>query len=262
MKYGKVLIHAVPDARLNEYEEGVQTYINESRRPHTALNVVRDIRDRFHFDKRMIRSQGVVGGEVEARRGSTYLYLHDVLPLPERYRNSEYTPVATEHVLKTLGRAAGANRDTADSVVRQSKGSNDVLILPQCLHRYGIIDRDDELDIYRGVIDRFLYEGVSIYWKEHPRTDPEFWPELKSVGHVGLHRVNADVAMPVEVLAQQLCCSRCVGGASTALLYLRKLYGWESYTFGDLFPARARDEMSDLIRKVVPPIDQAFQNVG
>jgi len=112
---------------------------------------------------------------------------------------------------------------------------NEVLILSQMFGtRQMGISWEDELNINRGVVREILDKGYTVCWKDHPRDALSFYPELEAeFGGRGLRRLETPAAIPVQLLMRKLRFRHCVSIASSALFYLRMMYGTAAYTFAD-----------------------------
>ena len=166
------------------------------------------------------------------RLSGAYLVLTDVAPLPEAFAHAPCHTVEARYLRKTLSSCAALPR-VADFAAPDAGGPR-VLILGQSLSRWEVLTRAQEVAIYRQVVDTILANGYDVLWKEHPRTQESFFPDLAgNVAPGRLQELDLPFALPVELVADRLGLSACVAGISTALFYLPRLYGIPAYTFAD-----------------------------
>jgi hypothetical protein len=109
-----------------------------------------------------------------------------------------------------------------------------VLMLGQCMARSGLIDLEDEIEIYRRAIAAVIGKGYSVLWRDHPRTHQPYFDALADIADPGrLRNLEVPGAYPVEIFAPQLGLSACIAAVSSAMLYLKDLYGIPGFSFAD-----------------------------
>ena len=123
------------------------------------------------------------------------------------------------------------------------------------------LGRDDArpgLALYARVIELVVGRGYAVWWKEHPRSQQPFFPELAALAPPGrLRELELPFALPVELVASRLGLAACAAGISTALFYLPRLYDIPAYTFAeDLAPFLSDRwaQQNDLVRRAAPPL--------
>ena len=140
----------------------------------------------------------------------------------------------------------------------RASGEPRVLVLGQSLYRWDVLTREQELAVYRQVIDTILAKGYNVLWKEHPRVLEPFFPELAANAAPGrLRELDLPFALPVELVADRLRLAGCVAGISAALFYLPRLYDIPAYTFADdlsFFMTGQWALQNEMVRRSVPPL--------
>ena len=248
----RLLFEAFPAARILLYEDGLISYIplrvagapghaDPTRSPiKRARDWLRSFRkvtspvQRFHYHRYELNIQH------RARVSGAFLQLDEAEPLPEALASVPRHAVGYERLRSVLEEVASAlDGELAKALpLPGESGPNRILVLGQALSRNKTMPREAELDLYRSVVERILARGCSVLWKEHPRIDEPFFPELKAYADAsgrgdGLQPLRLPPAYPVELVASRLGVAGCVVGTSAAPFYLRRLYGIACYTFSD-----------------------------
>jgi len=231
----QVAMAAYPSAGLVLCEDGLATYITYPRRLTDLLVHPRRV-------GRSVRNAGVgvlcrLG---RFRRSSLYrwpirpvtrahLLLVDLLEVPATLRRTAIEKIdgrAARSVIADV--LAAASPDVGPSA--SSTGARRVLMMGQCFSRWGTIDRDVELAVYRDVCRELTEGGFEILWKEHPKADRPFFEELSREFEQVTEPLAGLSAWPIEVLAPRLDVQIAVSLTSTAVLTLRAIHGIRGYT--------------------------------
>ena len=169
------------------------------------------------------------------RTKDMYLLVGAVLPVPELYRGIPVHRVEVDRFMEVMESATKDARMQTALEALEVAPPNEVLILSQMFGtRQMGISWEDELNINRGVVREILDKGYTVCWKDHPRDALSFYPELEAeFGGRGLRRLETPAAIPVQLLMRKLRFRHCVSIASSALFYLRMMYGTAAYTFAD-----------------------------
>lgn len=282
----KIVFQAFPRARIMLYEDGLISYLPVPMAEKLQREGSR-MRQRMAFWAwqaaaaavpvvRLRRSRGKIDPQHLARVDAAYLLLTPSdAPLPETLAHVPRYGVGYEQVRHALAcvvpitqataAAAAAAAPTGAEPETEATPRSRVLVLGQALSRNGIMERDEERNIYQSIVQNILGKGYTVLWKEHPRISHPFFAEIKQniAAHLGqaaasrLHQLSLPHAFPVELAAETMSLAACVAGTSAALFYLRRLYNIPCYTFAeDLLPRMQGADvfMNDMVRREAPPL--------
>lgn len=255
-----------PGAPVYVYEDGFGSYV--PHRPHVdqltgecrpwreravkaAKRFVEDwipSRRHLHVSPRYIR-----------RCKGVYGFIAHEVPVPEPLDNLPLSLISKDVLFNVLARC-----HTLPDVV-QAGDSDDLpkscaLMLPQTFYKWRIITREQEVDIYKRVISGLLDQGHIVLWKEHPRADMPFYPEMEAAfGKGQVRAVSLPFTLPIEFVAPHLNINAWVAAGSSSLYYLSRLYGLPAYTFADevipYLTGNAR-RLAEITATLVPPVSQ------
>ncbi len=232
----KCVLAAYPAAALQLYEEGLHFYVpqpcppacdwREAGAPHLWPRIVRaGVRPR-RWPVRHIAMNGLYPPHLARVAGVWQSPAEDVR-LPGHLARMPARRVSRETLLGVLDALACPVPDLPDEPPR-------LLVLGQCFYRYGILPWQAEAAFYERSVGRILARGYRVWWKEHPRTEHAFLPALQEAFDTG--RVRAfplEAPWPVELAATRMPLAGCAAVSSSALFYLRDLFGLPTYTMAE-----------------------------
>jgi hypothetical protein len=264
-------------ARIQLFEDGLISYIPISLATDLDEPVdlpkgigwfrrqVRVLLDAWRPVRRYRRSRDKLDPRHLDRVKSAYLQLTPNAPPPEVLAHIPRRFVEYGLLQKALDRVKPlVFGKTLENTAEDAASADRLLLLGQALSRNGIMPRDEELRIYKDIIETLLAKGYRVLWKEHPRISEPFFADLSA--HVNTRYPGAEDrlqelfiphAFPVELVADRLGLAGCVAGTSAALFYLRRLYAIPCYTFAEALLPRMQGAdvfMNDMIRREVPPL--------
>ena len=217
----KELLAAFPCARVVLYEDGLHSYLQQER-ADTLLRRALDWVDPGVASRRTeVERAGYIDNQRQ-RVDRCYWLLRDALPVPP------YLAGAAQHDLSWEGIRTCIGIVDADAPPRA--GGDGALFLGQCFAEYGALARDTELEGYRETIARIAEHGMRVVWKEHPRNQRPFFPELRRELGDAIVEAETSATEPIELLASRAQYSACVSVCSSSLFYLPRLTGTPSYT--------------------------------
>ncbi len=263
----KLVMEAYPEAGVMLYEDGLFSYLPMRSTPRepapaglpwpSALRARwRDGLDRWRPVRRFRRHKSWLDPRHERRVAGAWMLLADLWPAPATLAHVPWRPVASVVVRQTLAGCASIPGVACFAAPEPRRPS--VLVLGQTLSRWGAMTRAQELALYARVIELVVGRGYAVWWKEHPRSQQPFFPELAALAPPGrLRELELPFALPVELVASRLGLAACAAGISTALFYLPRLYDIPAYTFAeDLAPFLSDRwaQQNDLVRRAAPPL--------
>lgn len=145
-----------------------------------------------------------------------------------------------EHQITTTAIPRDALRAVIDELaaVRSGEltnsGSRTALILGQYLTELRLIDRAEEAELHRTMLETAAQLGIErCVFKPHPSAGRKATHELAAAAaELGIEFVVLDLAMPAEVVLALLRPDAVVGAFSTAMATARFLYGIETVAVG------------------------------
>lgn len=232
----RFILEAYPEAPITLYEDGTGTFVDI---PVQGPGPVRAMAGRT------LRALGLKPQAVDVGHGSylatrhhqrltrAILYLQRDLQLPEYLKDKQLISIGNDVLRGRI--AACAQLPTLREATAATKLQPPlVLMLDQSLARCGLIELKDEIDIYRRCLAAVIEKGYSVLWRDHPRADHPYFDALRDVaGPDRLRRLDVPNGYPVEIFVPHLGLSACIAGVSSAMLYLKDLYGIPGYSFAD-----------------------------
>ncbi len=263
----KLAMEAWPEAAVQVYEDGLFSYLPQpptpfEPEPHSLTwparlpALLRSWLDARLPVRRFRRHKRWLDPRHAARIAGTWMLLGDLWPRPQVLAHVPRHAVAAERLRAVLGACRSLPAVAAYALPPLPRPA--VLVLGQTLSRWGALSRTDELAIYAGAIGLVLERGYDVWWKEHPRAQEPFFAELVAGVPPGrMREVDLPFALPVELVAGSMGLAACVGGISTAIFYLPRLYGIPAYSFADAL-ARVLDGrwalQNELVRSAAAPL--------
>jgi hypothetical protein len=233
----RFILDAYPEAPITLYEDGTGTFVDiPVLRPGHAVRAMAG---------RMLGALGlkpqVVGvgdGPYLATRHyqrltRALLYLQRAIPLPEYLKNKHVISIGDDVLRERI--AACAHLPRLREAAASSKSERPTaLMLGQCLARSGLMELKDEMEVYRRCVAAVIEKGYSVLWRDHPRAHQLYFDSMGDIaGPDRLRRLEVPSGYPVEIFVPHLNVSVCVAGMSSAILYLKDLYGIPGYSFAD-----------------------------
>ncbi|HTU57454.1 MAG TPA: polysialyltransferase family glycosyltransferase, partial [Polyangiales bacterium] len=157
------------------------------------------------------------------------LLLTGTLQAPREAHGGTLHRVAKEHVQSAIARARPAFTEALDGPY--------FLIVGQYYATLRQMSRSEELGRYAAAAEEATRRGFTPVWRGHIRNDDRYYDELKQrcPSLRNFSELVDDPSYPLE-LYDSLFDARCAGAASfssSALFYLRELYGVATYTLLD-----------------------------
>jgi hypothetical protein len=255
------------DAPLVVYEDGLHTYSSpwseDAPLPRRTKATLRNLLHRLRGDRDArveVHHQRVrLLWEPVRRPHAAYLILSGVLGVPEPFRAVARQVPAAE-LRKVIDRI-GIDAQPGDP---ESAGPR-ALVLGSTYSFWQAMSREEEVELYAGIVRRLHRAGYRVCWKEHPRTVEPFLPELlERVPEAGLTPYLSDSTIPLELVLRQNPVELVVAGTSTGLLYAPLLYGSRVRvaSFADavrplVFGPRLRS--IELVGRAVPGLEEVLQ---
>ncbi|MEJ8835708.1 polysialyltransferase family glycosyltransferase [Ramlibacter sp. AN1133] len=232
----RFILEAYPEAPITLYEDGTGTFVDV---PVLGPGPIRAMAGRT------LRAFGLRPQVVDVGDGSylatrhyqrltrAVLYLQRDLQLPEYLKDRQVISIGDDILRSRIAACAQVPTlrvATASSRLRRPI----VLMLGQCMARSGLIELKDEIEIYRRSVAAVLEKGYSVLWRDHPRTHQPYFDLMGDIAEPDrLQRLQAPDGYPVEIFVPHLGLSACIAGVSSAILYLKDLYGIPGYSFAD-----------------------------
>lgn len=264
-------------ANIYLYEEGLSTYNTFSvasypqyligrlrklarslvRGEARAAQVLASLRSTF--DRRnVIWSGGAVKEHIKRTRES-YIFLDGCVPLSSNHPDSIDVFPIDRDILHDVLDPYGNCADIFDITKREGKPK--VLFLGQNLSRHSALSSEDELELFRTVVQSIINAGYQVIWKDHPRAVPPLCDKIKQIAPDDVCILPELQYCPIEAILPKLGISFCVGVWSTTLFYAKAIYGIESYTIAsrhkDLIHGNDRlMEWLDLTSRHIPDLDE------
>lgn len=231
----KIALGAFGAARIHVYEEGLHFYLPQPRtpastwrqlfEPRTWPKIMRAAMHPHRWPVRHVAMNGLHPPHLE-RVDKAWLSPAEDLAIPPHLANKAVARIAKQTILDTLARLPATE-------VGELPTRPPMLVLGQCFARWGVIAWDAEARFYTQAVERMLRSGYDVLWKEHPRVDRPFLPALQQAfGEERVRLVPIEPSWPVEIFAAQYPLAGCVAVSSSALFYLRDLFGIPTYTMG------------------------------
>lgn len=246
----RLVMEAWPDAKVVLYEDGVLSYL-PMREPagdgggggrvlarwRIALDARRPV-------LRLRRWKNALDPRHRARIEEAWMLLGDTFAAPRALKGVTWHAVGPAVLEQTV-----AACQTIPAVARFAPLACDeaarprVLVLGQALSRYNALPRVDEEAVYARAVRQIVALGYDVWWKEHPRATEPFFAAV-AAGHPQgrVRELTLPFALPVELVAGRLGLAACVGGITTALFYLPRLFRVAAYSFSDAFAGRLRGD--------------------
>lgn len=232
----RFILEAYPEAPITLYEDGTGTFVDiPVRRPGPIRAMA----------GRTLRALGLKPQTVDVGDGSylatrhyqrltrAILYLQRDLQLPVYLKDRQVISIGDEVLRGRI--AACAQLPTLREATASSKLQPPiVLMLGQSMARSGLIDLKDEIEIYRRSVTAVIEKGYSVLWRDHPRAHQPYFDSIGDIAEPDrLRRLEVPSGYPVEIFVPRLGLSACIAAGSSAMLYLKDLYGIPGYSFAD-----------------------------
>jgi hypothetical protein len=232
----RFILEAYPETPITLYEDGTGTFVDipvQSPGPIRAMA------------GRTLRALGLMPQAVDVGEGSylaprhhqrlarAVLYLQRDLRLPQYLDGKQVISIGDEVLRGRI--AACAHLPTLREATTSSKlRPPTVLMLGQSMARSGLIELKDEIEIYRRSVASVIEKGYSVLWRDHPRAHHLYFDSIADIAEPArLRRLEVPSGYPVEIFIPHLGLSACIAGGSSAMLYLKDLYGIPGYSFAD-----------------------------
>jgi len=194
--------------------------------------------------RRLRRWKNALDPRDRGRIADAWMLLGDLFAPPAALAGVRWHAVAGATLGQTI--AACASLPAVARVVlpaRDTGARPRVLVLGQALSRFHALPRADEVAAYADAVRHIVSCGYDVWWKEHPRATEPFFAAV-AWGHPEgrVRELAMPFALPVELVAGRLGLAACVGGPTTALFYLPRLYGIAAFSFSDAFVGRLSGE--------------------
>lgn len=217
----KFVCDVYPQANIVLYEDGFGSYFPKERSGAASKLLFSHLRP------------GVVCDRHLRRLVRTYLLLTRYLPIPEYLQDSPIVRMEREYLLYVI-RQIESGLDLSKSISLEEYPDNRVLVLGQALAKFSLMAWGEEWSLYRQVIFQLLESGFTVIWKEHPRVDRFFFPELsQELPSEQFIELSIPHSLPVELVAEQLNLIGCVSITSSSLFYLYELFRIKPHTLAN-----------------------------
>jgi hypothetical protein len=232
----RFILESYPEAPITLYEDGTGTFVDI---PVLGPGPLRAMAGRT------LRALGLKPQAVDVGDGSylatrhyqrltrAILYLQRDLQLPEYLKDKQVISIGDDVLRGRI--AACAQLPTLREATASSNLQPPIaLMLGQSMARSGLIELKDEIEIYRRSVAAVIGKGYSVLWRDHPRAHQPYFDSMGDIAEPDrLRRLDFPSGYPVEIFVPHLGLSACISGVSSALLYLKNLYGIPGYSFAD-----------------------------
>lgn len=232
----RFILEAYPEAPITLYEDGTGTFVDI---PVLGTGPIRAMAGRT------LRALGLKPQAVDVGDGSylatrhyqrltrAILYLQRNLQLPEYLKDKQVISIGDDVLRGRI--AACAPLPTLREATASSKLQPPIaLMLGQSMARSGLIELKDEIEIYRRSAAAVIEKGYSVLWRDHPRAHHPYFDSMRDIAEPDrLRRLDVPSGYPVEIFVPHLGLSACIAGTSSAVLYLKDLYGIPGYSFAE-----------------------------
>lgn len=265
--FEKQMIDAYPRSKIVVYEDGTLNYIPKAYTcSFNLLTLIRPqrlirqtLRGFAHHPQHCLREQGICAKQI-SRLEKSFLCLSPMLPVPKYLSRSPVFPIKTTYLLESI-EAAARLWSNKQPLLPEALNQQDVmLVLGSCYNKWLLMSWEHELEVYYRAIHLLLERGYAVVWKEHPRIDQPFFPELdKRTRSERFKELKAPLELPVELFVSELPLVGCVAPISTSLFYLRQVFDIPTYTFAhwlkfDKYSIEI-EFVRRLVRKYIPSIE-------
>ena len=245
-------IDRFPEAAVTLYEDGLNAFNDDAR-------LGRDLPPRELARRAAARAYRLRSAVARRRRRVSRFVgpLAGRLPLPAGFGRCEAVAVGGDALLATLRRAG----DATEPPPADTCGRPRALLLGQCLSWMHHMPRDAEVALHADVARELTGRGYAVLYKDHPRADPPFGPELATAvpGVEVVAELGDAGGLPlVEAWMMRHPVDAVVGLVSSSLLYAPLLFGTPTYTAAGRLPrltSRRINELGRLTRLHVPPLE-------
>jgi hypothetical protein len=232
----RFILEAYPEAPITLYEDGTGTFVDV---PVLGPGLIRALAGRtlralgLKLQVSDVGDGAYLAARHYQRLTRAILYLQRDLQLPEYLKDKQVISIGDDVLRSRI--AACAQLPMLREATAPSKLQRPIaLMLGQCMARSGLIELKDEIEIYRRSAAAVIEKGYSVLWRDHPRTHHPYFDSLGDIAEPDrLRRLEVPSGYPVEIFVPHLGLSACIAGMSSAILYLRDLYGIPGYSFAD-----------------------------
>lgn len=220
---------AFPDARLVFYEDGLNAYTELHRFRQLIRHPIRALRWSLVKSAHTLTRMGL--GSLFScwpyrKFDESWLLLRRDLDPASRYQAHETRDVTSATLLDSVRKIRAISKANIPDV---SDPRRTIVMLGCIFYLTRTMSWDDELKVYRTIIDEILSKGYRVLWKEHPRSTRPFGPEIQRQIDSGFECVESNHLFPVELLFVDAPIAGCVSPHSTSLFTLRMLFGTKTF---------------------------------
>jgi hypothetical protein len=264
----KLLAEVYSNADITLYEDGLHTYVPQPPfqwllfTPKTYPRLAGIAIQRWLFDDRRPdkRTQKVWFSRHHLHRlHNAYLYIARDIRVPYPLNRTAHIHLIEDNFLQSAIDQSVEILDDAHLALDKMPDKRNILFLGQCFSRWNIIEREKELALYNRVIENLISKGFFVIWKEHPRNNEPFYPDLASnLPSDRISEIQMPTGLPIELAIRKLPDLCLVGSTTSPLIYFPHLFGIKAYTCAHIFQPYLNDVdfryMAKLIAKRVPPV--------
>ena len=235
---------AASDTPVVLYNDGLGTFEERERfafsRPKASIRFLRGLIDRF------------AGTKFETKISRAVLTFPESIPLPRLIRRIDKRYVNDGTMREIFGKAKISLPSSAQMSPPENVRS--LLVLGQCFSKFKDINLDQELSVYRSVLEYVNRLGYHVVWKDHPKAHIPFGNRLKAMG-LNISVVESQKTIyPVELIINDGF-RACLSGTSSALFTLPQFRKIDTFNFAsDLIPVLngADKQVAKMVAKCNP----------
>lgn len=198
------------------------------------------------------------------RLRKAYLFINKYISKPdylERIQIEQLQTINMRSVIDHIRKSTGPNLLVTKPIKYNQKT---FLLLAQNFSKNDMmVKRTEEIECYLNVTKELINRGYYIYWKEHPRTNFDFYNEIiKKLDDRQINyfcKLNVPSSYPIEIFINELKLSGCVSCTSSGLFSIKDLFDIPTYTIVNRiakFRSRDHREMKKIVLENIPKLDR------